>query len=106
MPRTALFLFAASLLALGTAQADTLRCGTGLINEGDQMDQVLAQCGQPAKRVVTPPTPPRRGGDGQFIPGDPQLETWMYGPSNGAYRYLYFRDTTLQLIKTTRSELL
>ena len=68
MPRTALFLFAASLLTLGTAQADTLRCGTGLINEGDQMDQVLAQCGQPAKRVVTPPTPPRRGGDGQFIP--------------------------------------
>lgn len=101
-----LSLFILMLLAAGAAHAGTLRCGTGLINEGDGMDKVLAQCGQPDKRVVTPPTQPRRGADGQFIPGDPQLETWMYGPSNGAYRYLFFRDTTLQLIKTTRSELL
>lgn len=68
------------------------------------MDAVLAKCGQPTKRAVTPPTQARRGPNGEFIPGDPQLETWMYGPSNGAYRYLFFRDNTLQLIKTTRSE--
>ncbi|MCP1621672.1 DUF2845 domain-containing protein [Pseudomonas nitroreducens] len=93
-------------LAAGTAQAGTLRCGTGLINEGDPMDAVLAKCGQPDKRVVTPPTQPRRGPDGKFIPGQPQLETWMYGPNNGTYRYLFFRDTQLQLINTTRKELL
>lgn len=92
------------LLGAGTAHAGTMRCGTGLINEGDPMDEVLAKCGQPAKRAVTPPTPARRGADGRYIPGDPQLETWMYGPGNGAYRYLYFRDNILQLIKTTRSE--
>lgn len=93
-------------LAAGTAHAGTLRCGTSLINEGDPMDEVLAKCGQPDKRVVTPPTQPRRGPDGKFVPGQPQLETWMYGPSNGAYRYLFFRDTQLQLINTTRKELL
>lgn len=92
------------ILAAGTAQADTLRCGTSLINEGDPMDEVLAKCGQPDKRVVTPPTQPTRGPDGQFVPGAPQLETWMYGPSNGAYRYLRFRDTTLELIRTSRKE--
>ncbi|KJJ98522.1 hypothetical protein UB43_17785 [Pseudomonas sp. 21] len=95
-----------ALFAASAAHAGTLRCGTSLINEGDPMDEVLAKCGQPAKRVVTPPTKPRRGADGKFIPGRPQLETWMYGPSNGAYRYLFFRDTQLQLINTTRKELL
>lgn len=95
-----------ALLAATAVHAGTLRCGTSLINEGDPMDEVLAKCGQPDKRVVTPPTKPRRGSDGKFIPGRPQLETWMYGPSNGAYRYLFFRDTQLQLINTTRKELL
>ncbi|MBB4861942.1 hypothetical protein HNP46_000779 [Pseudomonas nitritireducens] len=91
-------------LAAGAAQAGTLRCGTGLINEGDPMDEVLAKCGQPDKRAIVPPTPPRRGPDGKIIPGSPQLETWMYGPSNGAYRYLRFRDTRLELVRTSRQE--
>jgi len=91
-------------LIAGTAQAGTLRCGTSLINEGDPMDEVLAKCGQPDKRDIVPPTPPRRGQDGKIIPGSPQLETWMYGPTNGAYRYLRFRDTTLELIRTSRKE--
>ena len=92
------------LLATSIAHAGTLRCGTSLINEGDPIDEVLAKCGQPDKRAIVPPTPPRRGQDGEIIPGSPQLETWMYGPANGAYRYLRFRDTTLELIRTSRKE--
>lgn len=93
-----------TLLAMSSAHGGTLRCGTHLINEGDPMDEVLAKCGQPDKRAIVPPTPPRRGEDGKVIPGSPQLETWMYGPSNGAYRYLRFRDTTLELVRTSRNE--
>ncbi|WP_236172236.1 DUF2845 domain-containing protein [Pseudomonas pseudonitroreducens] len=93
-----------ALLAESGVHAGTLRCGASLINEGDPMDEVLAKCGQPDKRAVVPPTPPRRGPDGKFIPGSPQLETWMYGPNNGAYRYLRFRDTTLELVRTSRQE--
>lgn len=95
-----------ALLAASAAHAGTLRCGTSLINEGDPMDEVLAKCGQPDKRVVTPPRPPRRGPNGQFIAGEAQLETWMYGPSGGAYRYLFFRDTKLLSINMSRKELL
>ena len=95
-----------AFLAVAGAHAGTLRCGTSLINEGDPMDEVLAKCGQPDKRVITPPTQPRRGPDGKFTPGQPQLETWMYGPSGGAYRYLFFRDTKLLSINMSRKELL
>ncbi|MDH1009313.1 DUF2845 domain-containing protein [Pseudomonas nicosulfuronedens] len=93
-------------LAAGTAHAGTLRCGTSLINEGDPMDEVLAKCGEPAKRVIVPPMPPRRDSTGKLIAGEAQLETWMYGPSGGAYRYLFFRDTKLLSINMSRKELL
>lgn len=93
-------------LAAGTAHAGTLRCGTSLINEGDPMDEVLAKCGEPAKRVIVPPRPPRRDSTGKLIAGEAQLETWMYGPSGGAYRYLFFRDTKLLSINMSRKELL
>lgn len=95
-----------ALLAASGAHAGTLRCGTSLINEGDPMDEVLAKCGEPAKCVIVPPRPPRRDSTGKLIPGEAQLETWMYGPSGGAYRYLFFRDTKLLSINMSRKELL
>lgn len=98
MPR---LLYAALLLAVGaTAQASTLRCGTQLINEGDKAETVLEKCGPPAQREVIPPTRPRRGADGKWIPGGVTLEIWTYPPQNGATRVLRFREGILQLIGT------
>ena len=36
-----------SLLALGSSQADSLRCGVRLITVGDFKARVLAECGEP-----------------------------------------------------------
>lgn len=98
-----LYRLAALLLALGLsagAQASTLRCGTQLINEGDKAETVLEKCGQPAHREVIPPSPPRRGPDGKFIPGGATFEIWTYPPQNGATRVLQFREGVLRLIGT------
>jgi Protein of unknown function (DUF2845) len=45
----ALLLALASLPAL--AAADTLRCGSALVSDGDPIEKVLALCGEPAQRT-------------------------------------------------------
>ena len=47
----ALAWLAASLPALATA--DTMRCGSKLISEGDTQDKVLQNCGEPAEQKRT-----------------------------------------------------
>ena len=43
----------AVLLLPAAAGADTMRCGSQLITEGDSIDEVLALCGEPAERRRT-----------------------------------------------------
>ena len=38
----------AALLAASAASADSMRCGTKLLTDGDPLDKVAALCGEPA----------------------------------------------------------
>ena len=40
--------FAVALAVSGPAAADSMRCGTKLMTDGDPSDKVLAYCGEPA----------------------------------------------------------
>ena len=43
-----MLLLAATLAFSGSAAADSMRCGTKLMTDGDPADKVLAFCGEPA----------------------------------------------------------
>jgi hypothetical protein len=43
----------AVLLLSAAAGADSLRCGSQLITEGDTIEEVLARCGEPVERTRT-----------------------------------------------------
>jgi hypothetical protein len=80
--RRYLLLLAATLMA-GIASADSLRCGSQLITEGDSLDEVLAHCGEPTERKRTWMTrQPRFEYGGREIPfegrEDVPVDTWTY----------------------------
>jgi len=70
---------------LGQAHAATMRCDGGLIATGAGSFEVLTKCGEPYdKEIVEPATRP----DGNPARGSVTVETWIYGPDNGAHRFL------------------
>ena len=70
------------------ARADSMRCGSRLISEGDRIEYVLAHCGEPARKerswIVRQPRF-ERGGREYSFPGTDEVpvDTWTYdfGPS-------------------------
>ena len=40
----------AALLAFPVAHGETMRCGSSLVDESATLDELLAKCGEPAKR--------------------------------------------------------
>ena len=67
----------------GVAAADTMRCGSALISEGDTIEKVLARCGEPRERTRTwIQRPPRFEFGGQEIPfegtEDVPVDLWTY----------------------------
>ena len=63
--------------------ADSLRCGSQLVGDGDSMDEVLALCGEPVKRTRTWMTRQPRfeyGGRDIPFPGteDVPVDVWTY----------------------------
>jgi hypothetical protein len=74
------------LLALAIAHpasADTLRCGSRLISDGDTIDKVLQHCGEPvAKQRTWITRQPRFEYGGQEIPfegtEDVPVDLWTY----------------------------
>ncbi|HBZ94052.1 MAG TPA: hypothetical protein DEO91_10195 [Pseudomonas sp.] len=81
-------------LSLMPAAQASMRCGTTLISEGDLTVDVRRKCGEPDHREVIPPSSPQGGGV--------TVEQWVYGPSNGMYRYLRFLDGKLVEIRVAR----
>lgn len=80
--------FVAGLLLAATASADSMRCGSQIISEGDMIEEVLDLCGEPAQRSRTWLTrQPRFEYGGQEIPfpGEEEVpvDLWTYdfGPS-------------------------
>ncbi|WP_437879595.1 DUF2845 domain-containing protein [Pseudomonas sp. LRF_L74] len=92
-------LLAFSLLATN-AHASTLRCGTGLVNEGDSTHEVQRICGEPLERHVEEPV---LNHDKGKLRGNPvKVENWIYDRGNGSRAYLRFTNDSLSTIETRR----
>ena len=73
----------ALLLPPATAGADSLRCGSQLITEGDTIEAVLTHCGEPVERTRTwIRRQPRFEYGGQEVPfpgqEDVPVDLWTY----------------------------
>jgi hypothetical protein len=97
-----LFLTAALLWA-GMATADSFRCGTKLMSDGDSSDKVEALCGPPTsiqRRDILRPVYWNRG-VGYHSSYEVSIEYWTYnlGPSK-LMRRLRFEDGLLVEVET------
>lgn len=83
---TVLLTAAAVTLAL-PAQADTFRCRTKLITEGDTAGKVLEHCGEPSsKQVVTEPVRAANASGGSYLTGATwTYEIWRYQRGSGKF---------------------
>ena len=80
------------------AQA-SMRCPNGIISGGATTFEVLNKCGEPdSKEKISPAL----GSDGKTTNKSVTVENWVYGPSNGMYRFLKFIDGTLVKIESRR----
>lgn len=105
-PAAALFLTAA-LSAAGPAAADSFRCGTRLVTDGDSIDKVEALCGPPEsirrREILQRPIRWYRGRP-YYLSYEPvpiPVEYWTYnlGP-NKLMRRLKFEDGLLVDVET------
>lgn len=80
------------------AYAD-MRCGTGLVAEGDSTYEVQRKCGAPAQREVIPANPGQNRVERNHAA---TIENWIYGPRNGASYQLKFIDGKLVAIGLSR----
>jgi hypothetical protein len=85
------------LLMTATALADTMRCGSQLINSGDRAFEVERKCGPPSQRDLVGYTLGPQGRQELII------EEWVYGPSNGALNILTFEGNRLKVIESRRA---
>jgi len=85
------------LAASGSAQADTLRCGSQLVSTGDRAFEVERKCGVPQHRDLVGYSLGRN--ERQEYP----LEEWVYGPRNGMLSILTFEGNRLVRIETRRA---
>ena len=90
----------------GVAVADTMRCGSALVSEGDSIDKVLEYCGEPQERRRTwIQRQPRFEFGGQEIPfegtEDVPVDVWTYDfGSSRLMRRVRFVAGTVQSIET------
>ena len=88
------------------ASADTLRCGSKLISEGDPVEKVLQYCGEPVAKARTWMTrQPRFEYGGQEIPfpgqEDVPVDLWTYDfGSNKLMRRIRFVAGKVDSIET------
>ena len=77
----------------------SMRCPNGIISGGETTFEVLHKCGEPDSKEKINPT---LGSDGKALNKSATIENWVYGPSNGMYRFLKFIDGTLVKIESHR----
>lgn len=103
--RTALFV-GSTLLVSCAASADTLRCGSKLISEGDTIEKVRQYCGEPVATKRTWITrQPRFEYGGQEIPfegtEDVPVDLWTYDfGANKLMRRIRFVAGKVESIET------
>lgn len=89
-------LFAGMLIT--SAQAAS-RCGMGLVNPGDKLEEVLHLCGNPVARASDGPIMsnndvPRKNSQ--------KTDVLVYGPNGGAYQYMLFINGELIRVDVRR----
>jgi Protein of unknown function (DUF2845) len=77
----------------------SMRCQNGIISGGETIAEVIRKCGQPDNRDTHQPI---LGSNGKAPNKSVTTEDWVYGPTNGMYRYLRFIDGKLASIKSSR----
>lgn len=77
-----------------------MRCGTKLVNVGDQIASVLQECGRP---VVHQTAGPVMRNNGVPRKGSSKQDVVVYGPTGGAYQYLLFVNDELVRVDMRRS---
>ena len=87
------------LLAMADVSYASMRCGNNLINEGAKKFEVIEKCGEPQDKEVIEPM---IGTNNKTPNKSVTAENWVYGPSNGMYRYLKFIDGVLVKIESKR----
>jgi len=98
-------LLAAAALALSApAAADSMRCGSKLMTDGDPAEKVQALCGPPTRverREIVRPYYFYRSGIPIYTPHEVSVEFWTYnfGPSK-LMRRLRFEDGLLVEVET------
>lgn len=102
MNRAGYSLLAAALLAITQpSHAETLRCGTKLVREGDLAIQVREKCGDPISEELLGYTlrgaPPGVRGEREY-----KIEQWIYGPDQGYYHVLIFQAGRLDSIDNVK----
>jgi hypothetical protein len=82
--RSTLVLACACYTLMEPAHADTLRCGSALVTEGDSSGHVLEKCGQPTSKTTVDEPIWSLGANGNtYQSGTTQSELWRYsfGPA-------------------------
>ena len=87
------------LLSIHSLASADMRCGTGLISEGDSTYEVQKKCGPPSHREAIPAEPNLNKSQKNHAV---TVENWVYGPQNGAYYRLKFLDGKLVSIDFSR----
>ena len=106
MATRAALLLASALLLSSAASADTLRCGSKLISEGDPIEKVRQYCGEPTATKRTWITrQPRFEYGGQEIPfegtEDVPVDLWTYDfGANKLMRRIRFVAGKVESIET------
>lgn len=95
---------AAALAFSGPAAADSMRCGSKLMTDGDPTDKVLAYCGEPTsveRREILRPYYFYRGSLPIYGSHEVSVELWTY--NFGSHRLMYrvkFEDGLLVDVDT------
>jgi hypothetical protein len=79
-----LALACAGLASIRPASADTLRCGSALIESGDDAGYVLEKCGEPNLRRV-PKVPASTTGVWVYYPAPIRADRWRYHRGTGKF---------------------
>lgn len=85
------------LLCAATAQAESMRCGSALVNAGDRAWEVEQKCGAPEHRDEVGYSL------GSYDNREYRIEEWVYGPRNGTTYILTFEANRLKTIEFKRN---
>jgi Protein of unknown function (DUF2845) len=88
--RGLLFILTVLVLPCTSASAETLRCGSYLIQEGDDAFSVIAKCGQPTNRMtISEPVYASSADGGTYATGAVATsELWRYDRGSGSFPVL------------------